>query len=112
VAAKLIEMDEQSAAYEALKRERKTYRWQALLILLLITVLVLLASTWGALRLSREVTVPIQALAVATEEVSKGNLDHRVDVPARDELGLLVGSFNDMTRRETNWACWWARSTT
>jgi PAS domain S-box-containing protein len=99
VAAKLIEMDEQSAAYEALKRERKTYRWQALLILLLITVLVLLASTWGALRLSREVTVPIQALAVATEEVSKGNLDHRVDVPARDELGLLVGSFNDMTGR-------------
>jgi len=99
VAAKLFEMDEQSAAYEALKRERRTYRAQALLILLLITVLVLLASTWGALRLSREVTVPIQALAVATEEVSKGNLDHRIEVPARDELGLLVSSFNTMTGR-------------
>jgi PAS domain S-box-containing protein len=99
VAAMLVQMDEQSAAYEALKRERKTYRWQALLILLLITVLVLLASTWAALRLSREVTIPIQALAVATEEVSKGNLDHRVVVPARDELGMLVGSFNDMTGR-------------
>ena len=42
-------------------------------------------------------TIPIQALAVATEEVSRGNFAHRVEVPARDELAALVKSFNLMT---------------
>lgn len=90
-------IDRESAAYDALKSESKSYRWQALLILLLITVLLLLAATWSALQLAKQVTIPIQALAVATEEVSRGNFDYRVDVPAKDELGTLVASFNEMT---------------
>ena len=97
LAAKVAEIERESASYEALTQRRKSYRWQALLILLLITVLLLLAATWSALQLSKQVTIPIQALAVATEEVSRGNFDYRVDVPARDELGTLVRSFNQMT---------------
>ena len=95
--AKKAEIERESQAYEALTRESKTYRFQALLILLLITSLILLASTWTALTLARQVTVPIQALALATEEVSRGNLDYRVDAPAQDELETLVKSFNEMT---------------
>jgi nitrogen fixation/metabolism regulation signal transduction histidine kinase len=95
--ARVAEIARESASYEALTQQRKIYRWQALLILLLITVLLLLAATWSALQLSKQVTIPIQALALGTEEVSKGNLDYRVDVPARDELGKLVRSFNQMT---------------
>ncbi len=94
---RVAEIERQSAAYETLRQQRKSYRWQALLILLLLTVLILLAATWSALHLSRQVTVPIQALAQATQEVSQGNFQHRVDVPARDELGVLVESFNQMT---------------
>jgi len=95
--ARVTEIERESSSYEALAQRRKSYRWQALLILLLITVLLLLAATWSALHLSKQVTIPIQALALATEEVSRGNLDYRVDVPARDELGTLVRSFNQMT---------------
>ncbi|HEX9764767.1 MAG TPA: ATP-binding protein, partial [Candidatus Acidoferrales bacterium] len=90
-------IDQQSRAYEAVTRESKAYRWQAVLTLGLITVLLLLATTWTALYLSKQVTIPIQALAVATEEVSRGNFDYRVEVPARDELATLVDSFNQMT---------------
>ena len=90
-------IERESAAYEALKSESKSYRWQALLILLLITVLLLLAATWSALQLAKQVTIPIQALALATHEVSRGNFGYRVDVPAKDELGTLVASFNEMT---------------
>ncbi len=97
VLAAAARIDEQSRAYEAVTRESKAYRWQAVLTLLLITILLLLATTWTALYLSKQVTVPIQALAVATGEVSRGNFDHRVDVPARDELATLVDSFNQMT---------------
>jgi PAS domain S-box-containing protein len=43
------------------------------------------------------VTVPIQALAEGTREVSSGNFDYQVPEQAQDELGILVRSFNTMT---------------
>jgi len=97
VLATAARIDEHSRAYDAVTRESKAYRWQAVLTLGLITILLLLATTWTALYLSKQVTIPIQALAVATEEVSRGNFDYRVEVPARDELATLVDSFNQMT---------------
>ena len=94
---KKAEIENESETYNAIARSRKSYRWQALLILLLITSLLLLASTWAALTLARQVTVPIQALALATDEVSRENFDYRVECAAQDELATLVRSFNQMT---------------
>jgi len=68
-----------------------------LLILLLFTVLLLSAVMWVALFLAKQVTVPIQALAEGTREVSSGNFDYQVPEQAQDELGILVRSFNTMT---------------
>src|SRR5437879_11491879 len=66
-------------------------------ILLLFTVLLLSAVMWVALLLAKQVTVPIQALAEGTREVSSGNFDYQVPEQAQDELGVLVRSFNTMT---------------
>jgi len=52
---------------------------------------------WVALFLAKQVTVPIQALAEGTREVSSGNFDYQVPEQAQDELGVLVRSFNTMT---------------
>ena len=41
-------------------------------------------------------TVPIEKLANATKEVSKGNLDVQVEDPASDEIGIFIESFNQM----------------
>jgi nitrogen fixation/metabolism regulation signal transduction histidine kinase len=68
-------------------------------MLLLMTVLVLFAAVWIGLFLSKRITVPIEALSEATREISSGNLDHRVGVTARDELGQLVTLFNDMAEQ-------------
>ena len=65
-------------------------------LLLLLTVLVLFATTWLALFLSKLVTRPVAALAEATQEISRGRLDYRVEVSAADEIGDLVRSFNRM----------------
>src|SRR5262249_45031495 len=70
---------------------------QMVLILFFFTVLVLSAVTWVALFLAKQVTVPIQALAEGTREVSEGNFEYQVREQAQDELGLLVRSFNSMT---------------
>jgi len=92
-------LDQESQIYGQLSQERKLVRQTYLSILLLLTVLILFIATWFALLLSRQVTAPIQALAEATHEVSRGNLEYRVRTKAADELGILVSSFNEMTEQ-------------
>jgi two-component system nitrogen regulation sensor histidine kinase NtrY len=90
-------IEEQTAAYAQQKQRLRAYKREILLTLMLITLLLLFTTTWVALFLSKQVTLPIQALAEATREISRGNFDHRIDVQAQDELGTLVRSFNRMT---------------
>jgi len=82
--------------YLGLARERRPVRRTYMAFLWLLTGMVLFCSMWLALFLSRLVTRPVVALAEATQEISRGNLDYRVEVPAADELGDLVRSFNQM----------------
>ncbi len=46
----------------------------------------------------RMVNIPVKKLAIGTEEVVKGNLDHQIDVQTSDEIGSLATSFNQMTQ--------------
>ena len=82
--------------YLQLAAQRKLVRRTYMGLLLLLTVLVLFATTWLALFLSKLVTRPVVALAEATQEISRGRLDYRVEVSAADEIGDLVRSFNRM----------------
>jgi two-component system nitrogen regulation sensor histidine kinase NtrY len=82
--------------YLDLARERRLVRRTYMEVLLLLTVVVLFATTWFALFLSKLVTRPVVALAEATQEISRGRLDYRVEVRAADEIGDLVHSFNRM----------------
>ena len=82
--------------YLDLSRQRRLVRRTYMDLLLLLTVLVLFATTWFALFLSKLVTRPVAALAEATQEISRGRLDYRVEISAADELGDLVRSFNRM----------------
>jgi two-component system nitrogen regulation sensor histidine kinase NtrY len=68
-----------------------------LLFFAMVTLVILLTSSWLGLVVARQVTVPIQALAEGTRRISQGDLSHRVEMPAEDELGVLVSSFNRMT---------------
>jgi two-component system, NtrC family, nitrogen regulation sensor histidine kinase NtrY len=82
--------------YFELAGQRRTVRRTYMGLLLLLTVAVLFATTWLALFLSKLVTQPVAALAEATQEISRGRLDYRVEVRAADEIGDLVRSFNRM----------------
>ena len=94
------EIQTQTETYLHQKQQLRAYKREILLALMLITLLLLFTTTWVALFLSKQVTVPIQALAEATREISHGNFDYRIeDVRARDELGMLVRSFNRMTEQ-------------
>ena len=92
----LSQLDQSERRYRDLRGNNKLIRQTYLQALLLITLLVLFGTTWSALALSKVVTRPVTALAEATQAISAGRLDYRVEVSAGDELGQLVGSFNSM----------------
>lgn len=83
--------------YQNLVRRQRRVRSLGLSTLGLLTLLLIFSSTWIAIHLARGITVPIQALAEASNEIARGNLSHRVDTIADDELALLADSFNRMT---------------
>jgi len=83
--------------YLQLQVQKPELKATYMLTFLMITLVILLTSTWVGLYLARRVTVPIQALAEGTRRIAAGDLSHRVDVSAGDELGVLVKSFNSMT---------------
>jgi signal transduction histidine kinase len=65
--------------------------------LLLIAVLGLLAASAVALILARSITQPVYQLIRGAREIGNGNLDYRIQLIARDELGQLARAFNQMT---------------
>ncbi len=89
----------QTAEYYAEKQNLRALKRQMLLILAFFTVLLLFSVMWVALLLSKQVIVPIQALAEGTREISSGNFDYQVPDQVQDELGVLVRSFNNMTKQ-------------
>lgn len=95
--ARMTQIQTQTGEYNREKQDLRALKRQMLLILLLFTVLLISAVMWVALFLAKQVTVPIQALAEGTREISAGNFDYQVPEQAQDELGVLVRSFNTMT---------------
>jgi len=93
----LAAIQSQTHEYYQEKQDLRALKRQMLLILLFFTVLLLSAVMWVALFLAKQVTVPIQALAEGTREVSTGNFEYQVPEQSQDELGVLVRSFNTMT---------------
>jgi signal transduction histidine kinase len=45
---------------------------------------------------ARTITRPVEQLVKGAEEIGRGNLEHRVEVESRDELGRLAHRFNRM----------------
>jgi len=69
------------------------------LTLSVVLLLSLLSAIYGAFVLARRLVAPIQDLVAGTRAVAEGDFDTRLTAPAKDEIGFLISSFNDMTQR-------------
>ena len=96
LAAQFNAIEAQQRSSERLVSEQRSLRTRYVFTLSLVTLIVLFATVWIALFVSRGVTEPIQALVQATGEVASGNLGYRIDCVADGELNTLVASFNAM----------------
>lgn len=77
----------------AFKQDLEIFIWVGTIVLIL--VLAVMGAIFAAV-LARSVTKPILNLVAGTREVARGNLDHRVQVRGKDEIGILEESFNTM----------------
>ncbi|MDH5560388.1 MAG: ATP-binding protein [Deltaproteobacteria bacterium] len=66
--------------------------------LLLFTLLIVFAGTWFGYYLARSIVDPIEILVEGTHRISKGDLDFQIELKADDEIGMLLTSFNTMTK--------------
>ncbi len=69
------------------------------LTLTLTLLLSLLAAVAVAYVMTRRLAAPLLILAEGTQAVAQGDFSPRQALPARDELGVLTQSFNQMTRQ-------------
>ena len=74
------------------------------IILVLTATIIFLIALWISSLIAREITEPIRTLVAGTREVAGGNLEYQVKVEARDEIGMLADSFNQMTERLLRYA--------
>jgi two-component system nitrogen regulation sensor histidine kinase NtrY len=98
VSANLADVYKFYGEYWNLRTFKNPLKESYLLSFILITLVILFAALWFGLYLSRIITVPITSLAEATDTISKGDYDVKIDVVANDEIGVLVDSFKRMTR--------------
>lgn len=86
-----------SEQYRQLSLLKNPIKLSYTVTLFIVTLLIIFSATWFGLFLAKGITDPIQDLAAATRRIAQGDLDFRIDIAARDEIGVLVESFNQMT---------------
>ncbi len=95
--ARMTTISQGLEGYRQLKHFKGPFKFWLLTILLIVTLLVIFAAIWFGLYISRGITDPLEKLVLATRRVADGDLEFVMERESRDEMGLLVDSFNQMT---------------
>ena len=83
--------------YQQLTYSRNSLKIIYILTLTLVVLLALLSSVAGSFVISRRFSSPLAMLADATRQISKGNYKKIISKQGKDEIGVLISSFNSMT---------------
>jgi methyl-accepting chemotaxis protein len=86
----------QTIAKRTAATSRSTYTGGRSLILILLIIAVAVAAG-VALAISRRLARGISAVGLAAKKIARGEIDQRVEVTSRDELGEMAVDFNAMT---------------
>ncbi len=98
VSTRLATINKGLQGYSQLKMLKRPIKLSHLITLSIVTLLVIFSAVWFGFYLSKGITVPIEELADATRRIASGDYSFRIGVEPKDEMGVLVNSFNKMTR--------------
>ncbi len=63
-----------------------------------VGLVVALVIVLSVMVIARSITLPIQQLVDGAEKIGKGDLEHRIRLKSKDEIGVLAKSFNAMVK--------------
>jgi two-component system nitrogen regulation sensor histidine kinase NtrY len=95
---KLKSIADASGQYQKIELLKKPIKLNYTVTLSIVTLVIIFLATWFGLTLAKGITGPIQDLVNATNRITRGDLDSQIDIEADDEIGILVKSFNQMTK--------------
>lgn len=82
--------------YRVMKVVRRPIQLVITLVYIAVIMPFVLLAFYLSLIISKSVTNPIKELAIATRKIADGELDYRIRFGAKDELKMLIRSFNSM----------------
>jgi nitrogen fixation/metabolism regulation signal transduction histidine kinase len=85
--------------YQKLSYSRNSLKLIFSITLTLVLMLAILTAVAIGFLLSRKLSEPLALLAEGTKKIAKGNFKTMLPEKGKDELGVLVRSFNSMTRQ-------------
>lgn len=85
--------------YQELSFSRESLKEVFALTLTLVLMLAMLSAVAIAFVLSRRLSAPLSVLAEGTRAIARGDYGTMLPAHGKDELGVLVQSFNSMTRQ-------------
>lgn len=85
--------------YQELSFSRDALKEVFALTLTLVLMLAMLSAVAIALVVSRRISAPLSILAEGTRAIARGDYNTMLPAHGKDELGILVQSFNSMTRQ-------------
>jgi nitrogen fixation/metabolism regulation signal transduction histidine kinase len=85
--------------YQKLSYSRDSLKLIFSITLTLVLILAILTAVAIGFLLSRKLSEPLALLAEGTKKIAKGNFKTMLPEKGKDELGVLVRSFNSMTRQ-------------
>ncbi len=95
----LSSVEELRKNYRLLKLYENPIKAVYTLTFLIVGLAVIFGALWFAKYFERRITIPLEALHNATQEVSSGNLNVRVDELGTDELKSVITAFNYMVEQ-------------
>ena len=96
--------------YRELALSRQGLKRIYIVTLTLALSMALLVAIALSVVLANRLSEPLANLAQATQAVARGDFSRQAPVTSRDELGVLIESFNSMTRQLTMHGAWWKRT--
>lgn len=85
--------------YKELTYLREQLKISFTMTLTLVLLFTLASAIWAAFYSANRLVAPIQDLAEGTKAVAQGDYSRELPVLSQDEIGFLVSSFNEMTRK-------------
>ena len=79
--------------------ELSTYTMSLIITSIVFTSIFIAVGIALTVIMSRKITRPIKEVITVTENIAKGDFSRRLKVSSDDELGKLIGAFNEMSAR-------------